>query len=184
MRVMNSEVSIDSLSLNWVKTPFIKALYKIIKMSISPFGDQNRYDEFDTKKIFKEIHMIAQECYHLLTKEDPIKENYDQTLSDLVIKTQNHDRLKSSIHNNQGLMMFLSVSEKSNPEMRIKTLNYIKDCFQKAIKLSENNYSALLNNELLKWYVGDIKDEEMLEFLNGKLKRKDPASARLMFSIF
>lgn len=59
MRIMNSEVSIDSLSLNWVKTPFIKALYKIIKMCISPFGDQNRYDEFDTKKIFKEIHMIA-----------------------------------------------------------------------------------------------------------------------------
>lgn len=81
-------------------------------------------------------------------------------------------------------MMFLSVSEKSNPEMRIKTLNYIKDCFQKAIKLSQNNYSALLNNELLKWYVGDIKDEEMLQFLNGKFKRKDPASARIMFCIF
>ena len=61
-----------------------------------------------------------------------------------MIKTQNHDRLKSSIHNNQGLMMFLSVSEKSNPEMRIKTLNYIKDCFQKAIKLSENKLINLL----------------------------------------
>ena len=39
MKVMNSEVSIDSLPLNWVKAPYIKALYKIIKMSISPFGD-------------------------------------------------------------------------------------------------------------------------------------------------
>ena len=32
--------------------------------------------------------------------------------------------------------------------------------------------------------MGDSKDEEFLSFLAGKLKEKDPVSARLMFSIF
>ena len=58
-KIMKSEVQIDSLPLNWVKIPFIKALYKIINLCITPYGDQNRYDQFDTTKIFKQIHMIA-----------------------------------------------------------------------------------------------------------------------------
>lgn len=78
--------------------------------------------------------MIALECYHQIVPHvDSTQENYDKDMHLLLLKAPDTNRLKSSILNNQGIMMFLSICESSNPLMRMKTIKYIDECFEQAL---------------------------------------------------
>jgi hypothetical protein len=68
-------------------------------MCFSPNDVANKFGEVDTAKLFKEIHLIALECYFLINDSDPAQENYDKADNKLILTTQDPDRLKSSVLN-------------------------------------------------------------------------------------
>lgn len=57
-------------------------------------------------------------------------------------------------------MMFMMVTEDSSHEKRDMVLRLCYNNFKKAIELSPENTTAILNKALLQWYVGEVRDEE------------------------
>lgn len=63
-------------------------------------------------------------------------------------------------------------------------MKLVKDTLKKALKLNPENTVALVNQKLLEWSSGRISDDELKEFLEDKLYRKDAEAAKLLYLIF
>lgn len=191
-KLLKGAVSMDSIPLNWGKHPVIGSILKILQMCIGPYGINNNFQDVDTAKILKEIHLLACEKYQNLFGElDPNfeqDENFNATTNTLIKQPDGskafQDRLKSSVLNNQGIMMFLTITEDTFHQLRQQTLQFIHKCFKEAIALSPSNTAAKMNKALLEWYTGDAKDEDFQAFLKNEIQPQEPDSARMMQLLF
>mmetsp|Transcript_27145 Transcript_27145/g.41303 ORF Transcript_27145/g.41303 Transcript_27145/m.41303 type:complete len:196 (-) Transcript_27145:4431-5018(-) len=100
------------------------------------------------------------------------------------ISDEQHLRLRSSVENNQGIMMFLSVSEDTHKEQRNKIIDFVRSKFSKALEITPHNASALLNKVLLDWQIGELRDEDLSYYIKHDLAKYDYHAACLMFLLF
>ena len=85
---------------------------------------------------------------------------------------------------NQGIMMFMTISDDTQKELRNKTLKFIYTKFQGAILLSPENLAARVNLILIEWQVGDLADEEFVLKLRNDITKYDPFCAQLLYVMF
>jgi hypothetical protein len=119
LKFSKSQISMDSIPLNWGKHPLIQPILKIVSLCMGPYGMNNNFSMLKTHKVFKEIHLIAcQNYWSHFGKLDPnfeLVENYSGQFNQLLKEPEatkaSQNRLKSAVLNNQGIIMFLSITE-------------------------------------------------------------------------
>lgn len=81
-------------------------------------------------------------------------------------------------------MMYMMVTEDSAHHKRNKVINLCNNNFKKALELSPYNTTALLNQALLQWNVGEVRDEDFQNILSEQIYPHDWISAKLMYILF
>ena len=100
-------------------------------MCFGPYGFNNKMNELDTVKQFQNIINIAQEIF--------FQEFHEKLATEPISLDQNQeDRLLSAVINNQAVLKYLSLTDKTPRENRDKQLLQIHSMFNESAKLSKH----------------------------------------------
>ena len=78
----------------------------------------------------------------------------------------------------------MRISDRMIQERRSVIISKMKEYLDEALKLDPDNNTAILNQKLLQWDIGEIYDEDVVEFLSKDFVKRDPHSAKLMEILF
>lgn len=81
-------------------------------------------------------------------------------------------------------MMFLTITNGTQRELRTKTLKKCHLAFKQALFLSPKNLAARVNKTLIEWQVGELVDEELVLKLKNEIAKYDPSTAKLLYILF
>ena len=93
-------------------------------------------------------------------------------------------RRRSAAVNNSAALLIFNIVDDTVLTKKRESLSWIKSAFKRASKLYKRNAVVKLNYVLLKWWMGEVRDDEVDAYIQDKVYKLDREAATLFYMLF